>query len=336
MVQASLEPTTERAILHLRLAGCSLNGTIIGTVISASYSVALQTLAISAMHLGFACVAVQPMYPGFPWAQPVLKQNTTLFQVLPDPPKEYLPRELWCQANYSSRYGWRRVHSYKMHMWVSVLSNGYDLFSMDADWSLVGNPFAILRASHHLIEADRPNSSYSFERTKFDTQPADFVALLHDGYNRRQLNIGVVFIRSSQRTINFARTVFNRSFAAQDQVIVNEELNFGHHNVSCCFSFVVAPSSYSQPLAKGCDAFQYLTKDPSTHVLKNKELKSVNESRMCATQAQTAPASRPPVGSAVKWSSNWNAAADNVRRGTMHYGRCTKLDNRCGCVFGDK
>jgi hypothetical protein len=247
------------------LAACALQSTVVGTTATADYAVPLHRLATTAAKVGFPCIAVQAIDRGFPWVAPLTK-NSSLFHTLPDI-APFWPRERFCDE-HETRYGWRRVHVYKMRMWLTVLQSGYDLFSVDADWMFIRNPVARLRAAHELRPsfADPRNLSdpYRFVRTAVGTEPADFVALVHDGMTRRQINIGLVYVRAGDRTIALARTLLNRSYAAQDQPLVNEELNWGHVNVSCCISEVRWASLQRNPglpCQEQRDAFDKTTAD---------------------------------------------------------------------------
>ena len=317
------------------LAPCALSNTVIGTAISSGYAQPLHTLALSATRVGFPCIVVQPIYPGWPWAHPTLVANLSLFRAVPDPARPFLPREERCRNNHSG-YGWRRVHPYKMKMWMFVLNAGFNLLGMDSDWVLIANPLPRLLTSHQLLLSSKANNSY--ERVAMDDHAADFVAVLHDGYGRRQLNIGLVFVRSTPITIMLARTAFNRSFAAQDQPIINEELNAGqltgHRRVSCCFSFIKAvPEAYKQPLSSGCEAFRpFFKQDIQAHTQKWTDAQpAIVEEHTCAPDADIPPASGRPKGSKQTWSNGWLRSADNKRVGSTAYGPCTRLDNVCGC-----
>jgi hypothetical protein len=317
------------------LAACALQSTVVGTTATADYAVPLHRLATTAAKVGFPCIAVQAIDRGFPWVAPLTK-NSSLFHTLPDI-APFWPRERFCDE-HETRYGWRRVHVYMMRMWLTVLQSGYDLFSVDADWMFIRNPVARLRAAHELRPsfADPRNLSdpYRFVRTAVGTEPADFVALVHDGMTRRQINIGLVYVRAGDRTIALARTLLNRSYAAQDQPLVNEELNWGHVNVSCCISEVRwASPGYKQPLNKGCKGIQdYLVRSRETHLIKRQQTREHQAARVCTNASDTPPALGPPKTSPQRWTANWNARAYNERRGTTQLGRCSRIDNMCsGC-----
>ena len=352
------------------LSRCAVHGAVVGTIASAGYAVALLQLAMSAADW-FACIAVQPMDPGYPWEQPALLEATPkrLIHALPDPETRFLPRTQWC--GNGSRYGWRRSHVYKMLLWRTVLEAGFHLLSLDCDWHLRSNPLPRLRAAHVLVRP--PNASTFLRFEPPSDEPADFVALLHDGMGRRQLNIGVVFIRANERTVELARATLNRSYGAHDQQVVNEELNWGLSNVSCCF--VMAPgvsATYRQPLARGCEqAVGFFAKNATTHNLKNvaaaakaavaggeRSASTGERERTCVPAAQIPPASRGPPHSPITWAhlaeplppdapapprprsrrhgdepdtSMWEPRAYNTRTGVGPFGRCTRLDNACGC-----
>lgn len=342
-----------------RLEDCAVRGTVIGTAASAGYAEPLRQLAMSAASVGFACVAVQPMDSGFPWGRHTLLEAATHFRVLADLPTPFFPRPRWC-VNSSTRYGWRRSHVYRMLLWRNVLTMGFDLLALDCDWVLRADPLRTLRAAHVLVSPpNATNSTNPFTRVlPSHAEPADFVALVHDGVGRRQLNIGVVFIRASARTVSLARAAFNRSYGAQDQIVVNEELNWGEANVSCCF--LLPPMglfpTYRQPLNKHCarQAAASFAKNDSTHNIKNRERShapSIKDGRACVPASQIPPAGHPPPLSHVTWyrssgeaeapvspkrpkiaAATWEPSAYNQRTGVGSFGRCTRLDNACGCA----
>jgi len=156
-----MSSASERSSIFAMLAPCAMDGTVVGTAATPGYSKPLQRLALSARRIGFGCIAVQPTDPGFPWSMPDLTdpQTTSALRALPDPPTRFLPRHWWCDGRVptkanrvraqgnSSRYGWRRIHVYKMRMWLVVLESGHDLLSVDLDYSLLINPLPLLRAS---------------------------------------------------------------------------------------------------------------------------------------------------------------------------------------------
>lgn len=335
--------------VHALLARCATRGTVIGTVASASYALPLRQLALSAAEAGLGRIAVQPMDKGFPWAHAPLMESMGRFCVLQDMPRPFLPREQWCDKHGSARYGWRRAHVYKMLLWVTVLESGHNLLGIDCDWSLRSNPLPKLLAAH--ILASRPDATTTKNFTRVEPlrpQLADFVALFHDGINRRQLNIGVVFIRSNSRTIALAQTTLNRSFGAQDQPVVNEELNWGHLDVSCCFIASTTsshvPAAYRQPLARACEqTITSFVQNRSTHATKNRlepGLRCGDSSRRCAHSWQISPAHKPPKLSPYAWRHLWNTSSrqDQNRWEPSAYnsltlrpvGRCSRLDNACG------
>ena len=290
----------------------------------------LHRLATSLRAIGFACIAVQPMDPGFPWAHSLLLESVELYQVLPNPGTRFLPRKQFCISNGTrgSKWGWRRSHIYRMIMWVTVLQSGYDLLAMDADWKLLSNPLPNLQATHELL---LPPNSTNRTRTVLHARPADFVAVHHDGMHRRSMNIGVVFIRSNSLTVALARSVLNRTHAAQDQQVVNEELNWRHTSVSCCSATIAhLPAVYRQPLASGCGIGGSFIKDKGTHDMK-KSVVEYSTTTDCVAESKILPATRPPSRSPQKWSGGWNSLSYNQLKSASHYGRCTSLENQCGC-----
>lgn len=211
-----MSSASDPSSIFAMLAPCAINGTVVGTAVTPSYSMPLQRLALSATRIGFGCIAVQPTDPGFPWSMPSLTDPHTAsaLRALPDPPTRFLPRHWWCnglvptkgtvraQGN-SSRYGWRRIHVYKMRLWLVVLESGHDLLSVDLDYSFLINPLPLLRASRERSDLiplkGRPPCRSSCERARkmrlmnqtarsppppplatWHDEPADVVTVYHE------------------------------------------------------------------------------------------------------------------------------------------------------------
>ncbi len=68
---------------------CAIENTVIGTVASASFVPGLNTLARSAISVGFPCIVVQP----FDWFEQL---RAPPFEALLVPSPPLLPRTVWC------------------------------------------------------------------------------------------------------------------------------------------------------------------------------------------------------------------------------------------------
>jgi hypothetical protein len=102
--------------------------------------------------------------------------------------------------------GWR-LHSFlNPTLIVYLLSQGHNVFSVDADWKMV-RPLSAL-----------PNY--------------DVVALQDHAPNGHYLNVGLMYIRSTNTSIVTWRRIANRSHSAWDQSIANEEI--AASAASCC------------------------------------------------------------------------------------------------------
>lgn len=108
--------------------------------------------------------------------------------------------------------GWRLTHILKTQALLLLLSLGVHVLCLDADRRLVGNPMPALRAL------------------------ADDVAGMRD---TEFLNFGLVYLRASAATIALIRRVANRTLAAWDQAVFNEELGAAASrtpSLHCCFA----------------------------------------------------------------------------------------------------
>ena len=116
--------------------------------------------------------------------------------------------------------------------------------------------------------------------------------------------------------------------AARRRQGVNEELNWGTSNVSCCISNTNRAATLSP-----CDVGKlgvFFAKDSNTHDLKNKRTADVE----CAASGALPPAMPAPKKSPQKWTNygghgGWRSDEFNERTGST-IGRCSRTDNRCG------
>lgn len=117
--------------------------------------------------------------------------------------------------------------------------------------------------------------------------------------------------------------------AARRRQVVNEELNWGTSNVSCCISNTNRAATPSP-----CDVSKlgvFFAKDSNTHGLKNKRTTDVE----CAASGALPPAMPAPKKSPQKWTNygghgGWRSDEFNERTGSTMLGRCSRTDNLCG------
>lgn len=153
--------------------------------------------------------------------------------------------------------------------------------------------------------------------------------------SRAHLTIGAM-----RRTINrrgFGSGSLHRCGARTDcrcawrRQVVNEELNWGTSNASCCIS-----STKRVGTPHPCDVSRlgvFFTKDWSTHTLKNKRAANVNVE--CAASDALPPAMPAPKKSPQKWINyggrgGWRPDEFNERTGSTILGHCSRTDNLCG------
>ena len=127
------------------------------------------------------------------------------------------------------------VHISTGHACGPILEHGYDLLAIDLDHTFVDLRLVLLKPPGTLLRALRSTRT-------LHNRTADVIAL-HDGKSRMMLNVGLIFIRSTPATISLVQRVEKRSFAAWEQAVFNEELNFGEHSIgtgepdiACCHS----------------------------------------------------------------------------------------------------
>ena len=111
------------------LGDCALDGFVIGTTASPAYSRELAALSNSANAVGFHCIVAQLYMPLSRFSA-----NVTLVRPLTLPAHPLFPRLQWCRPALVQRYGWRRSHFYRTHLWRTVIEHGFDLLSVDLDW----------------------------------------------------------------------------------------------------------------------------------------------------------------------------------------------------------
>jgi len=116
------------------------------------------------------------------------------------------PPMQWCAQKLS---GWRHSGILKTHALHHLLSVGWNVFFVDTDWRFAANPIP------DIIHLGR-----------------DVVAARDQ--TRHMLNVGVLWVRSSEETIRVAWRTFNRTLWAWDQAVFTEEA--GASKSVCCWT----------------------------------------------------------------------------------------------------
>jgi len=184
---------------------CQHENTVVVTVAtSRTYLQNAQQLAVSATSVGIRCTLVivaAAMSGSATW--PLIE--------FPMPIKvaSWLPPPEWCRPQRVDRSGYRQTSVLKTSAIVEILRLGRDAFFVDADYRFLSNPIPTLRATGVDVAAMR------------DT-------LL--------LNVGLLWLRASEtRLLMVAKRIANRSYAAWDQAVLNEEVAAAA-SVSCCYT----------------------------------------------------------------------------------------------------
>ena len=278
---------------------CARANTVVGTSASTAFFPAMHALAESvwaAAH--FPCVLVS--------TPSELKHSERIYP-LPRPHPRPLPELMWCNASVRYRdlkdarhaYGWRRTGFYKVRLFRFVLDLGLDLLTLDLDWRMQFDPLPGIHAAN-----------------------VDVVAISDTLMGGKYLNIGNLWMRSSRTSRAFAAVVENRTFAAWDQQIFNEELNFNSAfaALSCCHSRCLACASVKDESAP---------KKDEDGLTRRRRLEGPD---VC-WQGEPLRALPPPLTSREPWrlSQTWRGDAYNgVPEGPERpIGRCNNMRNKC-------
>lgn len=313
---------------------------VVGTTASAAYTAPLIDLSRSAQRVGFRCLVVQASSWMDGFADAPLR-----FLSLPD--KALLPRPMWCNASAVvvdrlpiniQRFGWRRSHLYRTRLWRVVLEQGHSLLSVDLDYDFLdmrGQPLQPPGALYSALQTARTS----------DGREPDVIAM-HDGPNRRLLNVGLMFLRATPALLAVTRRVENRSVSGWEQGIFNEEISYGSselgtEGVACCY-----PKHGS-----GCDLSAYSRQLDLVHFLGHQRklisLRQRTEGDPNCSSDQPS-ALEPPAGTAYRWSHARQGAGMQVDARTLRSGwrgsgdaynvptqrplvRCTAMSNVCNC-----
>lgn len=200
-------------------------------------------------------------------------------------------------------HGWRRSHLYRVRLWRVVLEHGMDLLAIDLDWNIVANPLPHLRAA-------RP-------------PPADVVAIRD---SRGYLNVGNMWIRSTDATRAMATVVENRTWVAWEQQVFNEELNFNARfaGVTCCHTACLGKTAVKATKSQQKDL-------PSKDANGRKARVEVDGVERCTDLRGRLRAQPPPEGSKEPWVGSWLEEVFNTRQNTKErpVGRCNAISNSC-------
>jgi hypothetical protein len=171
--------------------------------------------------------------------------------------------------------GWRLSHLLRSSLIVLLLSNGHGVFSVDADWRMV-HPFSLrLLAGHDVVGLQ-------------DHEPLG-----------HYLNIGLMYVRSTNDTRVAWRRTMNRTYLGWDQSIANEEI--AASRASCCRLNTWLLKAFGR-----------------NHTIHAYKRSSVGE-RSCGVKSNTNALSPPNNLSYHKWRTN-DLNFDNLHR---QHTRCT-------------
>ena len=284
------------------IARCAQLGTVTATVASASYANAMVELAGTARAAGFPCLVVQP------FAEFNELHASSLIEALPLPERPLLPRQIWC-VKTSAWYGWRRSHFYRVRMWVAVIASGFHLLAVDCDWRFFPDgPFPLPELYALLDIPGRPLDVINW----------------WDGPHMKQINVGLMWLRSTPATLSLVRRVHNRTMAGWEQALFNEDLQFRSFDVSCCHCNTLLNSWFNRSWADH---------RKKTHDV-GERLKREGAVRCAAEDDLLPPAEAPPNTTKFVWNNHtsqvWHTTGAYNYLAGVHYGRCTGITD-CTC-----
>lgn len=202
-----------------------LNTIVLTVATSRLYLRSAEALAHSAVAVGIPCVhvAVPSSLAG--------QAKVPLVEMCPSGgAATWLPSREWCAPGQTDISGWRQTHILKMQAIVDILRTDHDVLCIDGDRRFAINPLPALQATGADIAAMR---------------------------DEHLLNIGLVWLRAGSAQLAMAERVANRSHAAWDQAVFNEEASAAA-KLSCC---------YTNAFIKRCITFEQRIHDlrRSTH-----------------------------------------------------------------------
>ena len=340
------------------MARCANDGTVVGTVSSWQYAYNLVGFANAARSVGFPCVVVSAMDDLLDAALTKLsltkRHNISsllrwreLFEMLPQPSSgPLLPSRCcwidWCGPN-TTRYGWRRSQLYRVRLWKLVLEARFDLLALDLDWRLRYNPVLHLHAARAMVVPGHGGGALAAAEPRppppphvpvdvvafSDGTPSDYASVIHTRRTVQpgMLNVGLMWIRSTEATRKLAEVSEARTWAGWEQLIFNKELNFNFREISCCHSSCMY--AFGNPARASAVDRASMPPLPS-NFLNESVLNSSNTSpNQCAAPGDAASGA-PPKESEVSWVMQYpsgNASKSHVP--DVEHGRCTVASNVC-------
>jgi hypothetical protein len=185
---------------------------------------------------------------------------------------DWSPEPEFCAANKS---GWRHVSVLKTQLLVLVLSAGYDCFVADADWQvmtcahmgaegcslagLLARTWPALLVANSVTPPSAEPLCWQLSNVTLDVlmqlraSSWDIVGTNdYDGMNNGagMLNVGMMWVRHTPDTELLAQAVANRSYAAWDQAVFNEEVDAAS-SVRCCCSAGLLHTAFEHVAANG-------------------------------------------------------------------------------------
>ena len=310
----------------VRLSDCSLNNTIVASVLVPGGLPTILPLAHSAQAAGFACIAVQAMELADVRSATA---DAPLLRLLELPRQPLLPRSLWCN---SSGYIARRASFYRLRLWRIVLEAGHDLLAVDASRRLIRNPLPAIRSL-----TTRHDNQYGHGASP------DVIGYT-PGWFLKQFGFAAgLWVRSTPATKSVIHRAEARVRGCEAEVVFTEELNWGMASVNasmlpCCHHECLGAMFTKSPVAK---ASQVRSR---THPKEG-----------CASDDSPPLAPPPPNASRHGWARNgtikrygttragqplyqaaWRADTYNTLTIPMHrFGRCTGRDASCIGLHAD-
>lgn len=284
---------------------CAYRNTVVGSIASGSYVPNIHALASSVAPHGFACLVTQP----YDMAHKQSLRHRRI-HLLPPPLLPLLPRQEWCS---NGMYGWRRVHLHKVLMMRRVLHAGLDLLQLDANYVMLYNPMPLI--------LDIPTQRGGvWSRDTSPDVPMDFVAV-SDGPANKLLNIGLMWIRSTNATCKLAARVENRTWGAWDQYVVADELHAAV-GVGCCHTNCILLSLSSQYPE---------SYDTAAKTLRGAAARQKQEGTDICAEPGDAPRSLPPPAGS-RLFSRWNGSAYNLSPKLNHRKSWRCVHSGAACV----
>ena len=265
---------------------CAHRNTIVLTVAtSRPYLRSAEALARSAVAVGFPCVHV-----ALPDSLAGQAKLPLVELCLSGSAGSWLPSQEWCEPGRTDRSGYRQTHIIKTQAIVDILRTGHDVLCLDGDRRFTFNPVPALHATG-----------------------ADIAAMRDEAL----LNLGLVWLRAGSAQLAMARRVANRSYAAWDQAIFNEEASAAGR-LSCC---------YTNAFIHGCVSLEQAMHDlrRSAHAMAA-DGEHQGEQAGCTPKAERLHALRPPAsGGAAVLFRTWRPHAYNeLPMAWRHYSRCSR------------